>query len=174
MACDGLSIVVNGKNHWANDITIAELEKLSEPSAQGRIVSWSQIRDGWPQRPISLFGAGRDSGTFDYFTEAITGARGAMRGDYVSSEDDEVVVRGVAGDPGALGFVGYMYYAKNRGTLRVLGVDDGNEKNGEGPISPTTVTIGNGTYQPFSRPLFIYAASGALARSEVIAFLIFS
>ena len=118
-------------------MTVAELKKLWEPAAQGKIMRWSQIRAGWPDREIHLFGPGVDSGTFDYFTEAIIGKADQSRGDYTSSEDDNVIVQGVSGDELALGYFGFAYYEENQDKLKLVPVDDGNEANGAGPILPS-------------------------------------
>jgi phosphate transport system substrate-binding protein len=173
VAYDGLAVVVNPKNTWAESMTVAELKKLWEPSAQGQIRRWNQLRDGWPDAEIHLFGAGVDSGTFDYFTEVIVGKAKASRGDYTSSEDDNVIVQGVAGDEYALGYFGYAYYEENRNRLKLVAVDDGNESNGAGPIAPSPETVGNGTYRPLSRPIFIYAKVKSLDRPEVKQFIDF-
>ena len=137
MAYDGLAVVVHPKNTWATSMTVAELKKLWEPAAQGQVMRWNQIRAGWPDREIHLFGAGVDSGTFDYFTEAIVGKTDQSRGDYTSSEDDNVIVQGVSGDELALGYFGYAYYEENKDKLKVLAIDDGNEANGAGAILPS-------------------------------------
>lgn len=168
VAYDGIAIVVNPKNDWAKDITRDELEKLWAPEAQQTVTRWSQLRAGWPDRPITLFGAGVDSGTYDYFTEAIVGKEHSSRGDYTSSEDDNVIVRGVAADVGALGFFGFAYYAENQDKLRALPVDAG-----KGPVAPSAATIADGTYNPLSRPLFVYVKKAALDRAEVQAFMAF-
>jgi phosphate transport system substrate-binding protein len=152
-------------------MTVAELRALWEPAAQGRIARWSQIREGWPDREIHLFGAGVDSGTFDYFTEVIVGKSGQSRGDYTSSEDDNVIVQGVSGDENALGYFGFAYYEENRDRLKLVAVDDGDDSNGMGPIAPSPETVANGTYQPLSRPIFIYAKVAALQRPEVRGFV---
>jgi phosphate transport system substrate-binding protein len=170
---DGLSLLVSSKNDWARDITVAELKKLWEPGAHSNISKWSQVRLGWPDREIHLYGAGTDSGTYDYFTDAIVGKEHSSRSDYTSSEDDDVLVKGVASDELALGFFGYMYYAKNKDKLNVLAIDDGNPANGAGPIIPSPETIQNGTYQPLSRPLFVYAAVKSLGRPQVASFMNF-
>ncbi len=130
---------------------------------------WSQVRPGWPDREIHLFGAGVDSGTYDYFTEAITGKEGASRGDFTSSEDDNVLVQGVAGDELALGFLPFAYYVENKERLKLIPVDNGKADDGNGPIAPSLDTIRNGTYQPLARPLFIYVSQKSLARPEVAA-----
>lgn len=173
VAYDGLAIVVNPKNTWAASMTVAELKKLWEPAAQGKVVRWSHIRDGWPDREIHLFGAGVDSGTFDYFTEAVVGKEAQSRGDYTSSEDDNVIVQGVSGDELALGYFGYAYYEENKDKLKLVAVDDGDDKNGQGPIAPSPETVKNGTYRPLSRPVFIYPKLKALDRPEVKGFVDF-
>lgn len=174
VAYDGMAVVVNPKNTWANDITVAELRRLWEPAAQGTVLKWSQVRAGWPDRDIRLYGAGADSGTFDYFTEVINGKAKASRGDFTPSEDDNVLVQGVAGDELALGFMGLAYYAENQDKLKLLGVDDEDPTNGEGPILPSFETVRGGTYRPLSRPMFIYVNAGALReRPEVQAFVDF-
>jgi phosphate transport system substrate-binding protein len=173
VAYDGLAIVVNPKNTWATTMTVAELKKLWEPAAQGKITRWNQIRADWPNQEIHLFGAGTDSGTFDYFTEAIAGKEGASRGDYTSSEDDNVIVQGVSGDVNALGYFGYAYYEQNKDKLKLVAVDDGDPANGAGPIAPSPETVANGTYRPLSRPVFIYPKVKALDRPEVKGFVDF-
>ena len=145
IAYDGLAVVVNPQNTWATSITVAELKRLWEPEAQRRVMRWSQVREGWPDEPIRLFGAGVDSGTYDYFTKAIVGREHASRGDYTSSEDDNVLVQGVGGDRLALGFFGLAYYEGNRARLRLVPVDDGDAGNGAGPISPSQETVSRGT-----------------------------
>lgn len=171
VAYDGLAITVNPKNSWAASVTTAELKTLWEPSAQGKIMRWSQVRKGWPDREIHLFGAGVDSGTFDYFTEAINGKEKASRGDFTSSEDDNVLVQGVGGDELALGFIPLAYVEQNKDRLKLIPVDDAKADNGDGPISPSAETVRNGTYQPLSRPLFIYVARKAADRLEVQRFV---
>jgi phosphate transport system substrate-binding protein len=173
IAYDGLTIVVNPKNSWAQSMTVAELKRLWEPQAEGKITKWSQIRPGWPDREIHLFGAGVDSGTFDYFTEAVVGKQDASRGDYTSSEDDNMLVQGVSGDELALGFFGYAYYETNQGKLRAVAIDDGDESNGAGPIAPSVDSVRTGTYRPLSRPIFVYASLKSLDRPEVKAFVDF-
>jgi len=173
IAYDGLAIVVNPRNTWATTITVEELKRLWQPEAQAQIARWSQVRAGWPDREIHLYGAGVDSGTYDYFTEAIVGRQHASRGDYTSSEDDNVLVQGIANDELALGFFGLAYYQENRQRLRLVPVDDGNAENGAGPIAPTPQTVQNGTYQPLSRPLFVYVSKRALERPEVTSFVRF-
>ena len=164
---DGLAVLVNPKNTWVDHLTVAELKKIWEPAAQGTIMRWSQIRPGWPDREMRLFGPGVDSGTFDYFTEVITGKAKASRGDYTSSEDDNVLVQGISGDESALGYFGYAYYEENKDKLKLIPIDDGNADNGAGPVAPTPETVSGGTYRPLSRPIFIYFKTAGLARPEV-------
>ena len=171
VAYDGLAVVVNPKNTWAAAMTVAELKKLWAPEAQGKITRWSQVRTGWPDREIHLYGAGVDSGTYDYFTEATVGKAKSSRGDFTSSEDDNVLVQGVSGDESALGFLPLAYVEQNKAALKLLPIDDDKKDNGEGPITPTAETVRNGTYQPLSRPLFIYIARKAADRPEVQKFV---
>jgi phosphate transport system substrate-binding protein len=173
VAYDGIAVVVNPAATWIDAITTAELKTLWEPAAQGTIARWSQVRKGWPDREIHLFGAGVDSGTYDYFTEAIVGKAGASRGDFTSSEDDNVLVEGIAGDRLALGFIPFAYYDENRTRLRLVPVDDGLADNGAGPILPSADSIRTGTYQPLSRPVFIYVSAKAVGRPEVRRFVEF-
>lgn len=151
VAFDALTIAVNPQNDWAKDITVAELKKIWEPEAQGKITRWNQIRASFPNRPLTLYGAGKKSGTFDYFTEATVGKVRASRNDYTASEDDEVLVQGISKDPNALGYFGFAYYEENQGKLKLLAVD-----NGKGSVLPSRQTVEKATYQPLSRPLFIY------------------
>ena len=167
VAYDGLAVVVHPKNTWATSITLDELKRLWAPEAQNRIMRWNQIRPSWPDREIHLFGAGVDSGTYDYFTEAVVGKEGASRGDFTSSEDDNVLVQGVAGDENGLGFMGLAYLEQNRERLKAVGIDDGRADNGSGPILPSAATVRDGTYQPLSRPLFIYVSAKAAERPEI-------
>jgi len=173
VAYDGLAVVVNPKNAWADRITVAELKTLWAPDAQGKVLRWNQVRSSWPNREIRLFGAGVDSGTYDYFTEAIVGKEHSSRGDFTSSEDDNVLVQGVAGDRYALGFFGYAYYEENQDKLALVAIDDGDDSNGAGAIHPSPDTVTNGTYRPLSRPIFIYVALGALERAEIRDFVTF-
>src|SRR5688572_25201810 len=167
VAYDGLAIVVNPKNTWASSLTTAELKTMWSPEAQGKVMKWNQVRPSWPDREFRLFGAGVDSGTFDYFTEAVNGKEKASRGDFTSSEDDNVIVQGVASDEVALGFLPLAYVEQNKDRLKLVPVDDGKTENGDGPILPAAETVRNGTYQPLSRPLFIYVARKAADRPEV-------
>lgn len=173
IAYDGLAVLVNPKNDWAQCMTVAELKTLWEPEAQGKVTKWSQIRAGWPDKEIHLYGAGVDSGTYDYFTEAIVGKEHSSRGDYQSSEDDNVIVQGIASDANALGFFGVAYYQENKDKLKLVGLDDGKDDNGKGCILPTAENVEKGLYQPLARPIFIYVAKKAAERPEVQAFVKF-
>jgi len=173
VAYDGIAIAVNPKATWIDTITTEELKTLWAPDAQGKVTKWSQIRKGWPDREIHLFGAGVDSGTYDYFTEVITGKAKASRGDFTSSEDDNVLIQGIANDELALGFVPFAYFEGNHGKLKAVPVDDGKADNGDGPITPTPETIEKGTYRPLSRPVFIYVSKKAAQRPEVQKFVDF-
>ncbi|MEK6591434.1 MAG: PstS family phosphate ABC transporter substrate-binding protein [Nitrospinota bacterium] len=173
VAYDGLAITINPKNNWVGLITVKELKKIWEPEAQGKIKKWNQIRSNWPDKEIHLFGAGVDSGTYDYFTEAIVGKEHSSRGDFTSSEDDNVLVQGIATDPLALGFFGMAYYENNKDRLKIVPVDDENDTNGKGPILPEYENILKGTYQPLSRPLFIYVNKKSSSRQEVKGFIDF-
>ena len=173
IAYDGIAIVVNPKASWVSDITTAELKTMWAPDAQGKVTKWNQVRASWPDREIHLFGAGVDSGTYDYFTEAITGKAKASRGDFTSSEDDNVLVQGVSSDELALGFIPFAYYEENVGKLKLIPVDDGKGDNGGGAILPNPDTIRTGTYQPLSRPIFIYVSKKAGDRPDVQKFVEF-
>jgi phosphate transport system substrate-binding protein len=173
VAYDGIAIVVNPKATWATDITAAELKTLWAPEAQAKVTKWNQVRTTWPDREIHLFGAGVDSGTYDYFTEAITGKAKASRGDFTSSEDDNVLVQGVSSDELALGFIPFAYFEDNADKLKLVPVDDGKADNGAGAIMPSPDTIRTGTYQPLSRPVFIYVSRKAAERPEVQKFVDF-
>jgi len=169
VAFDGIAIAVHPKAAWADKITVAELKTLWGPDAQGKVTKWSQVRKGWPDREIHLFGAGVDSGTYDYFTEVINGKAKASRGDFTSSEDDNVLVQGIANDELALGFVPFAYFEGNHDKLRLVAVDDGKD----GGILPSPETIEKGTYKPLSRPVFIYVSKKAAQRPEVRKFVEF-
>jgi phosphate transport system substrate-binding protein len=173
IAYDGLVVVVNPQNNWLSSITVKELKKIWEPEAQGKITKWNQIRKEWPNEEIHLYGAGTASGTFDYFTEAIVGKSKSCRGDYTGSEDDNVLVQGVSSDKLALGFFGFHYYAENKDKLKVVAIDDEKDENGKGAITPSEETVKNATYQPLSRPLFIYVSKESAARPEVDSFVKF-
>ncbi len=169
VAFDGIAIAVHPKAAWADKITVAELKTIWGPDAQGKVTKWSQVRKGWPDREIHLFGAGVDSGTYDYFTEVINGKAKSSRGDFTSSEDDNVLVQGIANDELALGFVPYAYFEGNHDKLKLLAVDDGQD----GGILPSPETIEKGTYKPLSRPVFIYVSKKAAQRPEVRKFVEF-
>jgi phosphate transport system substrate-binding protein len=173
VAYDGISVVVNPANGWASSMTVRELAALFRPEAQNSVTRWSQVRSGWPDQEIHLFGAGVDSGTYDYFTAAIVGTEHSSRGDFTSSEDDNVLVQGVAMDKLALGFFGYAYYVANQSKLRLVAIDDENDGNGKGPVAPSAATVIDGTYSPLARPIFIYVSRAALDRPEVDAFVTF-
>lgn len=173
VAYDGIAIVVNPKNDWATHLTVAELKALWSPEAQGEIKRWSQVRTGWPDEEIHLFGAGVDSGTYDYFTAAIVGTEHSSRGDFTSSEDDNVLVQGVAMDRLALGFFGYAYYAENQSKVKAVPIDDQDDNNGKGPIAVSPATVMDGTYSPLSRPVFVYVSKAAVERPEIEAFMRF-
>lgn len=166
IAKDGLSVVVNTSNTWADCLTAAELKKVWEPGS--KVDNWNQVRSGFPDEPLKLYGPGTASGTFDFFTKEINGEEKATRTDYTASEDDNTLVQGVAGDAGAMGYFGYAYYAENTDKLKVLGVD-----GGAGCIKPSDETVKNETYAPLSRPLFIYLKKASLSRPEVKAFVDF-
>jgi phosphate transport system substrate-binding protein len=168
VAYDALSVVVHPKNTWIKSMTVEELKRIWEPAAQGKITRWNQVNPAWPDAPLKLFGAGADSGTFDYFTEAIVGKAKSSRGDYTASEDDNVLVQGVSRDVNALGFFGYAYYAENRDKLRAVPIV---EKPGKPAVAPSEETVISGTYQPLSRPIFIYVNAKAIARPEVREFV---
>jgi phosphate transport system substrate-binding protein len=173
IAYDGIAIVVNPQNTWVDKMTVDELKKLWAPEAQGKVKTWADVRKGWPKQEIHLFGAGVDSGTYDYFTKAIVGEEHKSRGDYTSSEDDNVLVKGISTDKLALGFFGFAYYAENEGKLKIVPIDDGVADNGAGAIAPSVQTIEDGTYQPLSRPIFIYVSRAEAERSEVSALVKF-
>jgi phosphate transport system substrate-binding protein len=168
VAYDALTVVVNSQNTWLTNITPDELQMIWSPDSQGTITRWNQVRSEWPDEEIVLYGPGTDSGTFDYFTEAIMGEAGASRSDYTASEDDNVLVLGVSGDEYALGYFGLAYFEENSDRLNAVPVDDGN-----GPIEPTPENVNNGTYTPLSRPLFIYVNADAANRPEVREFVEF-
>ena len=170
VAFDALTVVINPKNTWLKQATVAELKKMWEPAAQGKVMRWNQINPAWPDQPMKLFGAGSDSGTFDYFTEAIVGKSKSSRGDFTASEDDNVLVQGVAGDVNAIGYFGYAYYAENTGKLKALPIV---EKEGKPAVSPSPETVISGTYQPLARPIFIYVNAKSLAKPEVKKFIDF-
>jgi phosphate transport system substrate-binding protein len=168
VAYDGLAVMVNPKNNWVTSMSVAELKKIWEPEAEGKILKWNQVNPAWPDAPLKLYGPGVDSGTFDYFTEAIVGKARMSRGDFTASEDDNVLVQGIASDRGGLGFFGYAYYAENPDKLKLVAID-----GGRGPIQPSEKTVMDGTYSPLSRPIFIYVNKKSAERPEVKEFVEF-
>jgi len=168
VAFDALTVMVNPKNDWVSSMTVADLKKIWEPAAQGKVTTWNQVRASWPNAPLKLFGPGADSGTFDYFTEAIVGKAKASRGDFTASEDDNVLVQGIANDKNALGYFGFAYYVENQKKLKAVGIDGGKEV-----VPPSPKTVEDGTYQPLSRPIFIYVSKKAAEKPEVKEFVEF-
>ena len=166
IALDGIAVVVNPKNTWVDYLTTAELKMIWRPNST--VSRWSDVRAGWPDQPIHLYGPGTDSGTFDYFTEVINGKTKASRADFTASEDDNILVQGVSGDPNSLGYFGYAYFIENKAKLKDIPID-----SGSGPIAPNDSTITSNSYKPLSRPLFIYVNTAALKRAEVKAFVEF-
>ena len=162
VAYDALTVMVNPKNDWVKSLTVADLKKMWEPSAQAKVTKWNQIRPEWPDSPLKLFGPGADSGTFDYFTEAIVGKAKSSRGDFTASEDDNVLVQGIANDRNALGYFGFAYYIENQNKLKAVGIDIG-----KGAVMPSAKTVEDGSYQPLSRPIFIYVSKKSLDKPEV-------
>ncbi len=166
VAWDGLTVVSNPANEWATCMTVDELKRLWQPGSSIR--NWSEIRSEWPDMEIELYGPDTDSGTFDYFTDAIVGEEDASRSDYTASADDNVLVIGVEGDEGALGYFGFAYYEESSDKLRAVEID-----NGDGCVGPSRETIETGSYAPLSRPMFIYVRRDALERPEIAAFVDF-
>ena len=166
VANDALSVVVNNDNDWATCLTVDQLKKMWEPTAEGKVSNWNQIDSSFPDQKLGLFGAGTDSGTFDYFTKAINGEEGASRTDYNPTEDDNVTVKGVQGDPGAIGYFGFSYLEENAGSVKALEID-----GGKGCVAPSAEAVQDGSYVPLSRPLYIYVSKSAAARPEVKAFV---
>jgi len=170
VAYDGLAVIVNPKNDWVKQLTVEELKKMWAPEAQGNISKWNQVNPNWPDAPLKLFGPGVDSGTFDYFTEAIVGKAKASRGDFTASEDDNVLVQGVAGDKYSLGYFGLAYYEENKDKLKLVPIV--NPKTNQA-VLPSLQTVMSGEYNPLSRPLFIYVNKKAAERPEVKEFVEF-
>ena len=168
IAYDALTVVINPKNDWSKTITTAQLKKIWEPEAQGKVTHWNQIDPAWPDSKIKLYGPGADSGTFEYFTEAIVGKAKSSRGDFTASEDDNVLVQGVASDHNALGFFGFAYYIENAKKITAVAIDSGN-----GGVIPSAAAVENGSYTPLSRPLFIYVHAAAADKKEVVDFMNF-
>lgn len=161
VANDGISVVVNNVNTWAECLTVEQLKAIWEPNS--KIDSWKDVDESFPDEELSLFGPGTDSGTFDYFTEAIVGEEDASRSDYTPSEDDNVTVRGVSGNKGALGYFGLSYYLENKERLRAVAID-----GGDGCVEPSVETVQEGMYKPLSRPLLMYINEDSLADKEAI------
>ncbi|MCA9230655.1 MAG: PstS family phosphate ABC transporter substrate-binding protein [Planctomycetales bacterium] len=166
VAFDGLSVVVNPGNDWIDCLTVEQLKTIWRPESGETVMKWSDVNPDWPDEELKLYGPGTDSGTFDYFTAAINGEERASRADYTASENDNLLVRGVASDKGALGYFGYAYYAENKDQLKLLAIDGGN-----GCVAPDDTTVRDGSYSPLSRPLFIYVRLESLKRPEVASFV---
>ena len=167
VAYDALTVVIHPRNTWARNMTVAELKIMWEPAAQGKITNWNQVNAAWPNAPLKLFGPGADSGTFEYFTEAVTGKSKASRGDFTASEDDNVLVQGVSRDVNGLGYFGYAYFIENRDKLAAVSVVSPAGK----AVAPSLDAVINGSYQPLSRPIFIYVNAGSLKKPEVREFI---
>jgi phosphate transport system substrate-binding protein len=170
VAFDALTVVVNPKNDWITSMTVEELKKIWEPAAQGKVMKWSDVNPKWPNHKIVLFGPGADSGTFDYFTDAINGKEKASRGDFTASEDDNTLVQGVAQDKYALGYFGLAYFEENKGKLKAVKIINKGSTKG---VEPSLETVMAGTYQPLARPIFIYVAEKSMAKPEVKNFVNF-
>jgi phosphate transport system substrate-binding protein len=170
IAFDALTVMVNPKNDWIREFKVEELKKIWEPAAQQKITKWNQVNPSWPDAPLTLYGAGTDSGTFDYFTEAIVGKSKSSRADFTASEDDNVLVQGISSDKNALGYFGYAYYAENQDKLKAVPIVN---KEGKA-VGPSPETVKDGSYNPLSRPIFIYVNKKALnERPEVKKFVEF-
>lgn len=168
VAYDALTVVINPKNEWLKSVSVADLQKMWEPAAQGKITKWKQVNDRWPDQSMKLFGPGADSGTFDYFTEAVNGRSKASRGDYTAAEDDNILVQGVARDVNGIGYFGIAYYIENKDKLKALPIV--NPKTNQ-PVVPSAETVMDGSYQPLARPIFIYVNAKSLQRAEVREFI---
>ncbi len=164
IAFDALTVAVSPKNNFLNCITIAQLKKIWEPAAQGKIMNFSDVDPSWPNRKMSLFGAGADSGTFDYFTEAVNGKAKSTRADFTASEDDNVLVQGIERDENSLGYIPYAYYEPHQKQLKAVAIDEG---KGKGCVKPSLEAVTAGTYNPLARPLFIYVSTKSAQRQEV-------
>jgi phosphate transport system substrate-binding protein len=167
VAFDALTVVINPRNGFIKTLTVAELKKMWEPGAQGKVTRWNQVNPVWPDAPIKLFGPGADSGTFDYFTEAVVGKAKSSRGDFTASEDDNVLVQGVSRDVNGLGYFGYAYYIENKDKLKAVPIV--NEKGQ--PVEPSMEAVLKGTYSPLARPIFIYVNAKSLGKPEVKEFV---
>ena len=170
IAFDAITVMVNPRNTWVDHFTVDELKKMWEPAAQGKVMKWSDIRSSWPNAPLKLYGPGADSGTFDYFTEATVGKAKSSRGDYTASEDDNVLVQGIASDPNAIGYFGYAYYAANKGKLKAVPIV--NPKTNQ-PVAPSESSVMDASYNPLGRPIFIYVNKKSLQKTEVRKFVEF-
>jgi phosphate transport system substrate-binding protein len=166
IALDGIAVVVNSQNTWVDYLTTAELKAIWNQNST--VTKWSEVRAGWPDQPLHLYGPGTDSGTFDYFTEVINGKTKSSRADFTASEDDNILVQGVSGDVNSLGYFGYAYYVENKDKVKIVPID-----SGKGPVTPNDTTITSNAYTPLSRPLFIYVNTASLERAEVKAFVEF-
>lgn len=173
IAFDGIAVVVNKDNDWAKNMTVAELKRLWAPDAQQSVRRWKDIRKTWPDEPILLAGPGLESGTFDFFTQVVTGQEHSSRADYKVSEDDDVLVEYVAKNKNALAYFGMAYFRRNRERIHAIAIDNQDEKDGAGPVPPTPKTVADGSYQPLSRPLFLYVSKAELARPPVEHFVEF-
>ena len=171
IAFDALTVAVSPKNTFLECVTVADLKKIWEPGAQGKVSQWSDVNPKWPNQKITLYGAGADSGTFDYFTEAVTGKAKSSRGDYTASEDDNVLVQGIENDANSLGYIPFAYYAPHAAKMKALAVDWG---KGQGCVKPSLEAVLAGTYNPLSRPLFIYVSKKAAEKPEVKEFVEFT
>ena len=163
VAFDALTVVVNPQNDWLDSITLEELAKIWSPDAEGKITRWNQVRSGFPDQPLNLYAPGQDSGTFDYFTEAVVGEAGSSRSDVTASEDDDVLVEGVSQDPNALGYFGLAYYDQYANEIKAVAVD-----SGKGAVLPTRETVEQAQYQPLSRPLFIYVNATSAQKNQAL------
>ena len=168
VAYDALTVVIHPKNNWAKSMTVAELKAIWEPAAQGKITTWKQVNPAWPDRPIKLYGPGADSGTFEYFTEAINGKSKATRGDFTASEDDNVLVQGVSRDVGGLGYFGFAYFIENKDKLAAVSIV---AVPGQAAVAPSLESVINGSYQPLARPIFIYVNVKSADKPEVKEFV---
>jgi phosphate transport system substrate-binding protein len=168
VAFDALTVVVNPRNSWIKELKVEELKKMWEPAAQGKVTRWNQVNPAWPDAPLKLFGPGADSGTFDYFTDAINGKEKASRGDFTASEDDNVLVQGVARDVNALGYFGLAYYLENKDKLKAAPILN---RGAAKAVLPSVETVMDGSYQPLARPIFIYVSDKALGKPEVREFI---
>lgn len=166
VAIDGLTVIANKENDWAQCVTIEELDRMWGPEAEGTVTKWSQVREGWPDDEMDMYAPGVDSGTFDYFTDTVSGDSGASRGDFTASEDDNLIIQGVSGGKNGVGYLGYAYYVENADKLKAVEID-----GGSGCVSPTDAHINQGTYAPLSRPLFIYVRKDAAQTPHIAEFI---